>query len=139
MHVPARAARLRFLAPPPLAPAKAVALLAVGITLAGFGCSDRYAPDEAPPLSTAITIPTAAPNATGANFDPPKVSGVSTGRSAPPEDDQAVPTPKEAPEPLPLPSEPTTNPFEEPPPTPLPKEKGKGGAASGPLPKGVQL
>jgi hypothetical protein len=104
------------------------------------GCSDRYAPEEAPPIASVAMIPVAAPGATGVAIDSPRPYGVAAAR------------PTEVPSPLPgnavplpvpgdLPDVPPPSPFVEPP-SPSQKKDGKGsgdGSKVGPLPKGVQL
>lgn len=112
--------------------------IAFAASLLAAGCSDGYAPDEAPPIPTVAVIATAAPNATGVHFESPRPYGVTTGR--PPE----APTPlPNKPDPLPVPVEPTApNPFVEPPVPDKKKNTDKtpnDGSKVGPLPKGVQL
>jgi len=124
-----------------LAPVVVLALaLVVVLALAALGCGSRDAPEEAPALSSAASIPAAAPGATGVRFEDPKPYGVATGTSLPSPVEAPSPLAPEPEAPTPLPKTPPPNPFGEPPPvkqTP-PKKDGNGGVV-GPLQKGVQL
>jgi hypothetical protein len=116
---------------------RARASLATAACLLFAGCSDRYAPDEAPPIASGATIPVAAPGATGVAFESARPYGVSAGRPT----EAPSPLPSAIPDPLPLPQDPPPSPFVEPPATSKKKDgKSPGdGSKVGPLPKGVQL
>jgi hypothetical protein len=115
---------------------RARALFALAAWLLLAGCSDRYAPEEAPPVASVAMIPVAAPGATGVVIGSSRPSGVSAAWPT----EVPSPLPSAVPEPLPLPDDSAPSPFVEP---PSPKKKdGKGsgdGSKVGPLPKGVQL
>jgi hypothetical protein len=118
---------------------RARASLCIAAWLLVAGCSDRYAPEEAPPISSVAMIPVAAPGARGVVFESARPYGVSTGRQT----ELPSPLPSAVPEdPVPLPSETPPSPFVEPTTPPKKKNDGKGpgdGSKTGPLPKGVQL
>lgn len=111
------------------------ALPALAAWLFFAGCSDRYAPEEAPPIGSVAMIPVAAPGATGVVFESPRPYGVSGVRPT------EAPSPLPSAVPEPLPDDPPPSPFVEPP-SPPKKHDGKApgdGSKVGPLPKGVQL
>jgi hypothetical protein len=124
---------------------RARASLAFAAWLLLAGCSDRYAPEEAPPIASVAMIPVAAPGATGVAFDSARPYGVGAMRPTEvpsPLPSSAVPSPLPSNAvPEPFPDDPTPSPFVEPP-SPSKKKDGKGsgdGSKVGPLPKGVQL
>ncbi|NUQ76543.1 MAG: hypothetical protein HUU21_23635 [Polyangiaceae bacterium] len=119
---------------------RACALLAGWLLLAG--CSDRFAPDEAPPISSIAMIPMAPPGATGVAIEGPRTYG------APPVRPMDVPSPLPSELPDSLTDDPPPSPFVEPPSPPAIKDPSKtdknpkppaDGSKVGPLPKGVQL